>query len=162
MHTALDCVRGGTNDVLADACGVGARKPIQPLLDSPEEGQGRIGDAAGTRREIVAKLKSAFALDRVMVAGPLDAPARRVAVAAGAGGELLEPSIRAGVDLFVTGELRHHDALAAARCGVTIVATLHSNSERAGVRAFASRLAAALAPLAVATSDADADPFTFA
>jgi dinuclear metal center YbgI/SA1388 family protein len=167
MHTALDCVRGGTNDVLADACGVGARRPIQPLArpggeGSEDEGQGRIGEVAeASRREIVARLKTALSLERVMVAGALDAPARRVAVAAGAGGELLEPAIRAGADVFVTGELRHHDALAAARRGVTTVATLHSNSERAGVRAFAERLAAALAPIEVATSTADADPFVF-
>ncbi|HEY8078874.1 MAG TPA: Nif3-like dinuclear metal center hexameric protein [Labilithrix sp.] len=164
MHTALDCVRGGTNDVLADACGIAVRAPLQPIAESPEEGQGRVGDVVSdsrSRREIIAGLKAAFALDRVMVAGPLDSPARRVAVAAGAGGELLEPAIRAGAELFVTGELRHHDALSAARRGVTTVATLHSNSERAGVRAFAARLATALAPLEVKTSLADADPFVF-
>jgi dinuclear metal center YbgI/SA1388 family protein len=164
MHTALDCVRGGTNDVLADACGISSRKPIEPLRapEPDDQGQGRIGDVAGSsRREIVDRLKLVFALDRVMVAGPLDVPARRVAVAAGAGGELLEPAIRAGADLFVTGELRHHDALSAARRGVTTVATLHSNSERAGVHAFANRIAEALAPMPITTSTRDADPFVF-
>lgn len=166
MHTALDAVVGGTNDVLADACGMAAgaaRRPVKPA--GPEEpaqvGQGRVGDVSGTRRDIVHRLKSAFGLDRVMVAGPLDAAATRVAVAAGAGGELLESAVRLGADVFVTGELRHHDALAAARRGVTAIATLHSNSERKGVRAFADRLAPALPGVAVATSEADADPFVF-
>ena len=62
-------------------------------------------------------------------------------------------------DVFVTGEVRHHDAVSAARCGVTVIATLHSNSERAAVRAYAGRLAARLSGLGVAASVADADPF---
>jgi putative NIF3 family GTP cyclohydrolase 1 type 2 len=109
----------------------------------------------------VARLKAAFALDRVMVAGPLHGTARRVAVAAGAGGELLEAAMRGGADVFVTGELRHHDALAAARRGITVVATLHSNSERRGVGVFAERLAASLAGVDVKVSARDADPFVF-
>jgi dinuclear metal center YbgI/SA1388 family protein len=178
MHTALDATPGGTNDVLADACGMSSerRRPVEPAggVEPEGVGQGRIGDVASsgtggaslaTRRELVAKLKKALSLDRVMVAGPLDAPAplRRVAVAAGSGGELLAPALRMGADVFVTGELRHHDALEAARRGATVVATLHSNSERAGVRAFAARLASALAPHAVqvTASARDADPFTF-
>jgi putative NIF3 family GTP cyclohydrolase 1 type 2 len=60
----------------------------------------------------------------------------------------------------VTGEIRHHDALSAARRGVTVVATLHSNSERAAVRAYASRLRARLAGMDVIVSEADRDPFT--
>jgi putative NIF3 family GTP cyclohydrolase 1 type 2 len=160
MHTALDCVKGGTNDVLADACGMTDRRPIEPL-DPEDVGQGRIGDATGSRRDIVLRLKKTFSLDRVMVAGPLDTPAKRVAVAAGAGGELLGAAMRGGADLFVTGELRHHDALEAARRGVTTVATLHSNSERTGVHAFAKRVAEALAPASVTTSTRDADPFVF-
>ena len=35
------------------------------------------------------------------------------------------------VDVFVTGELSHHEALAAKERGVTVITTLHSNSERA-------------------------------
>lgn len=159
MHTALDVVSGGTNDVLADACGVGERKPIRPTPEDPSIGQGRIGRASGTRREAIDRLKSTFGLDRVMVSGPLDAPVTRIGVAAGAGGELLSSAIRAGVDLFVTGELRHHDALEASRRGVTTVATLHSNSERKGVARFASRLS--LEGVEIRISAADRDPFTF-
>jgi putative NIF3 family GTP cyclohydrolase 1 type 2 len=105
-------------------------------------------------------VKSQLGLEYVLVSGPLDATTARVAGAAGAGGELLEDAIRAGADMCVPGEIRHHDALSAARRGVTIVATLHSNSERAAVRAYASRLGARLAGIPVVVSDADRDPFS--
>ena len=57
------------------------------------------------------------------------------------------------------GEVRHHDALSAARRGVTVIATLHSNGERSAVRAYAARLAARLPGVQVAASKEDRDPF---
>jgi dinuclear metal center YbgI/SA1388 family protein len=172
-HTALDVARDGTNDFLADACRVDSvtREALRPFVSSspsatpsckPEPegiGLGRVGNAPSVlRSELVAHLKKALGLRYVLVAGPLDAPATRIAVAAGAGGELLEDAVRSGAEVFVTGEVRHHDALSAARRGVTVIATLHSNSERAAVRAYAARLGARL-EVPVTTSLADADPF---
>jgi len=89
----------------------------------------------------------------------MDAVVRRVAVAAGAGGELLGDALREKADLMLTGEIRHHDALSALRRGMAVVATLHSNSERAAVKSFASRLAQRLEGISVLPSQRDADPF---
>lgn len=134
---------------------------LAPAGEGPAIGLGRIGaiDPA-PRRALVDRVKRALGVAHVLVAGPLEGDAARVAVAAGAGGELMEDAIRGGADVFVTGEIRHHDALAAARRGVTVIAALHSNSERAAVRAYASRIAARLGDgVAVTTSTRDADPF---
>lgn len=166
-HTALDVATDGTNDFLADACEVNAdRRALRPFVAKPGTtepagvGLGRVGTVVVTSRtRLVARVKAKLGLEYVLASGPLDRDATRVAVAAGAGGDLLEDAIRAGAEVFVTGEIRHHDALAAARRGVTVVATLHSNSERAAVRAYAARLASMLPGLGVTTSGADADPF---
>jgi dinuclear metal center YbgI/SA1388 family protein len=167
-HTALDVALAGTNDFLADACGVAAagRRPLRPFASrgpssEPEGvGLGRVGDAAPEPlRNVVAKLKSALGLELVLVAGSLDTVVSRVAVAAGAGGELLEDAVRERAELFVTGEVRHHDALSAVGRGVAVIATLHSNSERAAVKAFAARLGARLGGVEVFSSERDADPF---
>ncbi|MBX3218370.1 MAG: Nif3-like dinuclear metal center hexameric protein [Labilithrix sp.] len=170
-HTALDVAAGGTNDFLADACGVevSGRRPLRAFVAKPGAsepdgvGLGRVGAIEpAPLQDVVTRLKPALGLEYVLVAGSLDQPVSRVAVAAGAGGELLGEAARAGADLFVTGEIRHHDALSAVRRGVAVVATLHSNSERQAVKAFASRLAARLAPLDVVASERDADPFVVA
>lgn len=168
-HTALDVVRAGTNDFLADACGMheSKRRPLRPYLARPGAsepegiGLGRIGAtvATTTRGELVARLKAKLGLRYVLVSGPSDGTAATVAVAAGAGGELLEDALNAGADVFVTGEVRHHDALSAARRGVTVIATLHSNSERPAVGAYAVRLAQRLPGVAVTVSAQDRDPF---
>lgn len=128
--------------------------------EGPAIGLGRIGPVAETpRSELIARLKRALGVSHLLVAGPTDGSAKRVAVAAGAGGELLEDAIRAKADVFVTGEIRHHDALGAARRGVTVIAALHSNSERAAVRAYAKRIAEHVSGVEVLSSSADADPF---
>lgn len=164
MHTALDVALEGTNDFLARVCGLRDVKPIRPFQGKPGRpepdgiGLGRIGDLPETPlRDLVAAVKSKLSLGHVMVAGDLDRRVKRVAVAAGAGGELLSDAIRQRADLFVTGELRHHDAMR----GCAIVATLHSNSERAAVREFGGRVAKALAGVEVTISERDADPFYF-
>ena len=123
-------------------------------------GLGRIGVTSFTRAQLLAQVKTQLGLAYLLVAGPVEGPAGNVAVAAGAGGELLEDAIRAGADVFVTGEVRHHDALSAARRGVTVIATLHSNSERAAVRSYGQRLATRLGGVEVAVSTQDRDPFT--
>ena len=57
----------------------------------------------------------------------------RPACCAGACGDLLNDALGQKVDLYLTGEMRHHDALKAANAGLTVVCTLHSNSERASL-----------------------------
>lgn len=54
---------------------------------------------------------------------------RNVAICAGSGGSLLMPLI-ADVDLLLTGEMSHHEALAATQRGCAVLCTNHSNSER--------------------------------
>jgi len=166
MHTALDVAAQGTNEHLARVAGVLAvsMKPLRPFVGKPGRaepegiGLGRIGDIAPvTLGDLVTRLKTALGLERVLVAGPLDGVVRRVAFAAGAGGELLGDAIREKADVFVTGELRHHDAMR----GCSIIATLHSNSERAAVREFGGRLEKGLVGVDVLISERDADPFTF-
>jgi len=141
----------------------------EPALDlvrlaAPPDGPGigRVGTVDGDRRALIERLRREVGGDMAMVAGPLEGPARRAAVCAGAGGELLKDALAAKVDLFVTGELRHHDALRAVERGVTVVALRHSVSERCTLPHLARRLASDLAGVRVVQSLVDRDPFVFA
>lgn len=132
---------------------------IAPSPTGP--GYGRVGNVTGTREEIVEKLKAALGISHVMVAGPRRGPVHRAAVGAGACGEYFGEARAAGAEIFVLGEMRHHDALAAAKAGMTIVCTLHSTGERAALVRLVDRLAHRLPGVTVTKSLADADPFTF-
>lgn len=128
---------------------------------SEHKGFGRIGPLAepATVATVVSRLKSALGLDHVLVAGPTEKTVHTAAVGAGATGEMLSSVLRAKADLFVLGEMRHHDALRAANANTTIVMTLHSNSERATLKVLRERLADALHGVEFAISDRDRDPF---
>ena len=136
-----------------------------PRLPTPRGGLGRVGPLSEptTRRAFVERVKQKLDLPHVLVAGPIDGDAARAAVCAGScGGDLLHAAADAGVDVYVTGELRHHDALLAAKRGLTIVCTLHSHSERPTLAVVAGRLRAMLPGLTTHLCAADRDPFAYA
>ncbi|MCC6645270.1 MAG: Nif3-like dinuclear metal center hexameric protein [Polyangiaceae bacterium] len=166
-HTALDVAAGGTSDVLADALGLRDRAPLEPARGAAAAarglGLGRIGErAAIERRALVDQLRAALGLSHVLVAGPLDGEVTRAAACAGSAGALALVAAGRGAGLYLTGELRHHDALAAARAGMTVVCALHSNSERVALPSYAARLCAAAPGVEACLSEEDHDPFVIA
>ncbi len=134
-------------------------------LVAPPEGVGigRIGrfESAVSRGHLLAQIKQAIGIDHLLVAGPTEGHANTAAVCAGScGGELLDRAIDDKVDVYLTGEMRHHDALKAARAGVTVVCTLHSHSERVTLATLAATLRQRLPGIAFELSATDRDPFS--
>lgn len=167
-HTALDAALGGTNDVLANSLGLVRTVPLRGAggdAGSAVEGVGigRVGELPSGlgRSALAAHVKAALGLPHVLVAGPEEGEVKRIAVCAGAGGALLDDVVRQRAEAYVVGELSHHEALRAAREGVTVVCTLHSNTERGALAPLATSLRAALS-VAVTVSTIDRDPFRIA
>jgi len=124
-------------------------------------GQGRIGTIPPTPRLVLLeRIKRELGLGHLLVAGPIEGDARTVACSAGACGDLLDDAIAQKVDLYLTGEMRHHDALRAAATGMTVVCTLHSNSERASLKRLRDRLLEKAPGLVLLLSQSDRDPFS--
>jgi dinuclear metal center YbgI/SA1388 family protein len=135
---------------------------LQQLAAPPEGlGLGRIGEFEKPvpRTELIERVKRELELPHVLVSGPTDGNALRAAACAGACGDLLNDAIAQRADLYLTGEMRHHDALKAAARGMTVVCTLHSNSERAVLKRLKTRLEELLPQLPVILSRKDRDPF---
>jgi dinuclear metal center YbgI/SA1388 family protein len=125
-------------------------------------GLGRIGalSSATPLARLVEKIKADLEISSLLVAGD-DRLITTAAVCAGAGGALLDDAIGQKADLYLTGELRHHDALKAVRAGTSIICTLHSNSERPILKRLKSRLDLLLPQpgAEILLSQADRDPF---
>jgi dinuclear metal center YbgI/SA1388 family protein len=125
-------------------------------------GYGRVGPVqTAPTRVVIDRAKRALGLAHVLAAGPLERDVHRVAVSAGSGGDMLADAIASGAQLFLTGELKHHDALRAVSSGLTVVCTLHSACERGVLVALERRLAERLPTAAVLRSGADTEPFAF-
>lgn len=133
--------------------------PLAPA-EPARTGAGRVAtlDKPITLRAIVERIKRGLGLDSVDLARPAKAGAiRRVAVCAGAGGSLLEEA--GPVDLFVTGEMRHHDVLDAVQSGVSVVLCGHTQTERPYLPTYRQRLSRATGPAVTwRLSRADAAP----
>ena len=132
-------------------------------LAAPPEGrgQGRIANLAthADRGHIIGRIKKELGLSHLLIAGPTTGPVTRAACCAGSCGDILNDAIAQKAELYLTGEMRHHDALRAAQEGITVVATLHSNSERAVLKRLATRLRARLPQIEFHLSESDRDPF---
>jgi len=75
---------------------------------------------------------------------------------------MYKAALAGGATLFVTGEMRHHDALAAGEAGLAVICLGHSNSERIALTKLSRRLVeltAKTSPLKVLISKSDRDPY---
>jgi dinuclear metal center YbgI/SA1388 family protein len=137
-HTNLDAVRGGVNDALAEALDL---EPVAPLSPTSPPGGGwgfgAICESDGvTNVEMARRVVERLGTPSPRLTPGVDAPSRhaRIALLGGSGGSLIERAVRAHCTLFITGEVKYHDAQVAARAGVTIVEAGHYYSERPVLR----------------------------
>ena len=131
-HTNLDRAEGGINDSLAALCG---------LPESSGEGFFRCGFLPGP----LPLRTFADSLERnlqtaVRVMGPADRIIRSVGLCSGSGSSEWQQAVLAGCDAFVTGEIKHHIALALADAGVAALECGHFATEMPGLASLAEAL----------------------
>ncbi|KAI5793765.1 GTP cyclohydrolase 1 type 2/Nif3 [Peziza echinospora] len=155
-HTAVDATPGGVNDWLADGISGGrehevSRDVLQPVTGVPGfegAGMGRLVvlKEGVDLRVIVERVKRYLGMTSVMLAqaprhgtvsGLKDKDGlasestsnsiRTIALCAGSGGSLFKD---VPADLYFTGELSHHEALAAKERGISVITCFHTNTER--------------------------------
>lgn len=181
-HTAVDASVGGVNDWLIDGISKGSevkeRKVIIPDPSGDEGvGMGRIVEFENyiSLGEAIKRTKEHLGVDYLQVAcrGEVaDFRVKKVAVCAGSGsGVFSQVREEEDVDLYLTGELSHHELLALRERDRAVVVAGHCNSERGFLAVFAEALRhaagsrgspgglEAVAAVAVQRSAADESPF---
>ncbi len=124
-------------------------------------GLGRIGKLAKPMRteQIIRKIKKYTGAKAIGVVGDEKRLVKTAAVCAGTCGKLINSVIAAKPDLYLTGELKHHQALAAQEAGLTCLCLSHTVSERFILKNFAKQLQKELKKVTIKISKKDADPF---
>ena len=137
--------------------------PLVTPPNHPDAGAGRLLEleAPLTLGEAVSRLKAHLGVGSLRVAQSEahadDTKLSRVALCAGSGGSSFENV--GGVDLFVTGEMRHHDVLAKVRAGSSVILAEHTHTERGFLPELAQRISElAAGELEVLVSRRDVDP----
>lgn len=67
-------------------------------------------------------------------------PLRTIGVVPGAGASLLPAAVEQGCELFVTGEMKHHEVLNAALQGCSVLLAGHTNTERGYLPTYARQI----------------------
>ncbi len=132
-HTNLDLSPQGVNTALARAL---ALTELQTLRwHTPDCGGEPLAYAlygilkeSYTPREFAMYVKHALACEGVRwLSGKK--PVKSVALCSGAGGDMVFEAAEQGIDAFVTGEIKHHELLAAGDAGLTVVDAGHFKTE---------------------------------
>jgi dinuclear metal center YbgI/SA1388 family protein len=137
---------------------------LYPLYAPPSAlGDGRLGTWQRDRAlgEVAATVKSVLHSGPVQMVGDPRQPVRRVAIACGAGGELLSDAVRARADVLLSGEMRFHDYLQARAEGLALILPGHYASERCGIEELADRIKEQFASLQVWASARESDPVSW-
>ncbi|WP_329341254.1 Nif3-like dinuclear metal center hexameric protein [Streptomyces sp. NBC_01352] len=115
-HTNADKADPGVSDALAGALDL---RVVRPLVPDPADPSGRQGlgricelDHPLSLRDFAARAAERLpaTAQGIRVAGDPEAVLRTVAVSGGSGDSLFEDVRAAGVDAFLTADLRHHPA----------------------------------------------------
>ena len=126
-------------------------------------GVGRIGKLARPTSlgELASLVKSKLPANYVHVIGELGRIVERVAIACGAGGEFLADAAQARADVFLAGELRFHDMLAAQSRGLPLMLPGHYATERCGIEELAGLLQKRFPTLQIWPSRKERDPISY-
>jgi dinuclear metal center YbgI/SA1388 family protein len=124
-------------------------------------GLGRIGKLNKPTQltRIIERIKKHTGAKAVGIIGNQKRLIRTAAVCAGSCGKIISSIIAAKPDLYLTGELKHHYALAAQQANLTCICLSHTVSERFILKKFAKQLQKQIKQITVKISKKDADPF---
>lgn len=140
-HTNLDMAPGGVNDCLADALELSDRQGIAYSGETPCCIMGVLKKPMGPRT-FAAFVKEKLSCRGIrFVEG--NRPVEKVALCSGAGGEFVFDALKNGADAFVTGEIKHHEILAAGQEKLTLVDAGHFKTEIVAMEPLRKKLSSA-------------------
>lgn len=135
-HTNLDNADGGTNDVLADKLGLyGVRRftaeECCDPLGKPLSNIGRVGrlETPIELADFVSFTKSVLGCRSIRYVGDPSETISTVALCSGAGGDGIYTAYHAGADVYVTSDVRHHEAQLAYELGLNLIDAGHFETE---------------------------------
>jgi len=139
---------------------------IIPLLNEGEaRGLGRIGELPATvsLEEFAAVVKERLGIASLRLIGDRRKPVSRLALCGGSGSSLLRDAARQGADLFLTGDMKYHEAREAEALGIAVIDAGHFATEKLMIEGLCAQLEQELArrrlPVTVIPCMEEIDPF---
>ena len=162
MHTNYDVIR--MTELAEQALRLKKTKILEVTGirdDGSVYGIGSVGNLPKrmSAKDCCAYVKEAFGLKQVRLFGDPKAEVKTIAVSPGSGKSMIHPALEAGAELFVTGDIGHHEGLDAAEQGMPVIDAGHFGTEHFFVRQVADFLRAEFPELKVKEAK-EQEPFT--
>lgn len=135
-HTNLDKAPGGVEDSLAEALGVECAWSGEPYVRCGAVGLHTVGQLVRRMRERISP--------QAVFYGDAEAEIDLVATSCGGGGEYFREALKQGANVFVTGEMKHHERIEAQGCGMHVIIAGHEETEKVVLEPLKKRLEALL------------------
>lgn len=168
-HTNLDKAHQGLNDYFARQIGLLPGPSVEPMIPEKEDastGTGRIYtlESGLTLHRLVDQIKSRLKISSVRYVGDRDLKVHTLALCTGSGGSLVGTFLASGADVFITGDVKYHEARDVEQAGLGLIDVGHFASEHMVVALFAERLREWAQTtgfeIKVREYDGEKDPFT--
>ncbi len=161
-HTNLDNADGGMNDVLADKLGLeDVRKFTQEECcdanGNPLQNIGRVGylDSPVELEDFKSLVKSILGCRSIRSLGNPQDTINCVALCTGSGGEGIYSAFRSGADVYVTSDIKHHEAQLAFELGINLIDAGHFETENTICEFLKTYLEENLSDVTIISSDAE-------
>lgn len=132
-HTNMDSANGGVNDLLANVLQL---KNVQKIaLD--EDFEGRVGDIEVTKfADLMPVIKERLNLKYLRFVGDKEKNISKIAICGGGGAGFI-PNVVGKCDLYLTADVKYHDAQFAEENNLCVIDAGHFETERAVCEFFA-------------------------
>ena len=127
-HTNLDIAKGGVSEYLAEKCGFTELDTAFEFIRYKQLNE------VQNFSKLISTLKTTFSLPSIRVVNSKRKTYGSIAFCSGSGAEFIGELEKIGIDVFITGDLKHHQALNATR--MTVIDLGHFHSERFVVEIF--------------------------
>lgn len=125
MHTNLDSADQGVNQVLAETLGLSNIEPID--FDGLYGRTGYVDEC--TLGEFIQTVKLALDIEHVRYVGNKRNTVCKVAVVGGGGADFIPNAKIAGCDVYVTADIKYHQAQMAQKIGLNVIDAGHFETE---------------------------------
>ena len=161
MHTNYDVL--GMADLSADYTKMHDTTvlPVTEEREGEVQGFGRVGKLPRERtlREYAQLVKESLKLNDVKVYGNLDSMVKCAAVCTGSGKSMIKDVIKAGADVYVTGDIDHHTGIDTVAQGLALIDAGHYGTEYIFMDAMKKELTQAFPELKISCAEVKS-PYT--
>ncbi|MGN0703733.1 MAG: Nif3-like dinuclear metal center hexameric protein [Lentihominibacter sp.] len=172
-HTPFDKVKGGNNDIIAGKLGLTSVRNLRGedvasasrMIEKADEADiGRTGSFRNpvSFRQVLDIVSSELELSlrQIKAVGSLDLDISKVGICTGAGADLMEMAAASGCELFITGDVKYHEAQTARELGICLIDAGHYGTEKFFGAAMQEKLTKQLGDkVEVIASKVNLDPF---